>query len=391
MNKEIAWQRTDTPAIDPVLRLFLADQVRRPDNFNVSVCPRDEMFLLVLSELNQDHHCALIRYLAEGRRFRDCLLQLVQWHFGSFYSVGRFLDFAGGCGRLTRYLVQEIPAARIWVSDIYGYAVEFQERQFGVRGILSTPEPEDFPQAGPFDCIYVGSLFSHLPDATFSRWLKKLYSMLTPAGMLIFSVHDMRLMAEGARPSDPDYHFVPHSESRTLDARSYGTTYVSENYVRRQLAKIVAPTAAVHRIPRGLAGFQDLYIVLPQARPAFTELRYSNGCDGRITECGVSPSGRIHFAGRAMDANPGGRIEAVRVQVNGHPPQQCELAPYVPTASDRFRDKTAARWKWQCDLTADMAAPDDVLLIKAINSSGMDRVIEAEKLGRLIARFAAKD
>src|SRR3712207_7519003 len=45
----------------------------------------------------------------------------------------------------------------------YAEGVAFQEREFGVHGIVSTTVPDQFPCDVDFDCILVSSLFTHLP------------------------------------------------------------------------------------------------------------------------------------------------------------------------------------------------------------------------------------
>ena len=73
-----------------------------------------------------------LRRAVDGCSFR----QVVEWKFDSLEKVAAFLDFASGYGRFTRFLVQHLPADRIWVSDIQADAVAFQEEQFGVHGFV---------------------------------------------------------------------------------------------------------------------------------------------------------------------------------------------------------------------------------------------------------------
>jgi SAM-dependent methyltransferase len=175
------------------------------------------------------------------------------------------LDFASGYGRLTRFLVHENVADEVTVSDILEGGMAFQAEQFGVRTILSTTLPENFAAPERYDLIFVASLFTHLPPATFTAWLRRLTELLEPEGLLVFSVHDESIApaaVEGIR-------FATNSESRVLDTSEYGSTWVTEAYVRAEVAAI-DPSFACVRLPRALGDWQDVYVVSPApiARPA---------------------------------------------------------------------------------------------------------------------------
>ena len=76
--------------------------------------------------------------------------------------TGSILDFACGCGRVTRWMVTTCGAGRVSASDIDPHAVDFVHKTFGVSGFTSTANARDLPRAGPCDAILVVSLFSHL-------------------------------------------------------------------------------------------------------------------------------------------------------------------------------------------------------------------------------------
>ena len=273
---------------DPYIQIFVADQIRNSAAFNTTIHPQDEMFIFDMAIMKGDKNRTAVHYLAQGKRMCGNLRQIVDWHFGGFDRVGSLLDFACGYGRLTRHLVLEIPPERIWSSDIYAEAVAHQQAAFGVHGIVSTTSPEDYPAAGPFDCIFVGSLFSHLPERTFTKWLGKLYSMLSPNGMIAFSVLDMTLLpAKFPRP-ESGYFFAASSESRSLDTAEYGTTYVTEEFALAKIREVAGEGKEIIRVPRGLANRQDLYVVAKNGSSNGT-LTFIYGPDGWIENCVVEP------------------------------------------------------------------------------------------------------
>jgi len=77
--------------------------------------------------------------------------------------------------------------------------VRFQEETFGVRGTVSAANPAALPLDGPYDVVLACSFFSHLPAARFEAWLGRLRRLLSPGGVLIFSVHGMALLPPGER------------------------------------------------------------------------------------------------------------------------------------------------------------------------------------------------
>jgi hypothetical protein len=101
----------------PILSM-LKDQVAKLDDFPVEIDPEDEMLLFFTTHLGQGANSATMHYYQTGKRIYQSLKRFVDWHFGGFDRVSSFLDFACGYGRVNRFLLQELPAERIWVSDI---------------------------------------------------------------------------------------------------------------------------------------------------------------------------------------------------------------------------------------------------------------------------------
>ncbi|MGK7901080.1 MAG: methyltransferase [Hormoscilla sp.] len=241
-----------------VIQEFIREKVKDPEAFKSGISSRDEMYLYALNNAKGDRAEAGLRYYRNGSRIMDVVREIIVRYRGGCDRLESFLDFACGYGRLTRFGIQEMPPAKIWVSDIDAAAVKFQIGQFGVNGIVSTTNPQDYHPTDRFDVILASSFFSHVPEKTFASWLQKLYSLLSDRGLLIFSVHDWTLfpgkMAGGI-------HFIPQSESQSLDGQEYGTTYVRESFVRKAIQQVTGGEVSYQRRPKGLCGHQDLYII----------------------------------------------------------------------------------------------------------------------------------
>ncbi|MEG5057427.1 methyltransferase [Microcoleus sp. A2-C5] len=371
---------------NPVIKAFIREQTKFPEDFKLNICEDDEMYLFALSNVKDDRDRALVRYYAIGRRILDTVKQVVDWHFGGFENVQSFLDFACGYGRFTRFLIQEMPPERIWVSDIYANAVKFQTEYLGVNGIVSTGKPENYLIDQKFDCILANSFFSHMPERTFTNWLQNLYDLLTPNGILMFSVHDECLRAVGAEMPDRGILFSPMSESQSLDKEEYGTTYVTEKFVREVVDRVSAGKAFVHRIEKGICRFQDLYVVTNELVRDFSELKFNHHPEGYIDVAAFTNKENLYLEGWAADVNVGGKIEDLQVLVNGEFVQRCEPFYDRPDVGGHFETDVALQSGWNCYLPKNTVAAQDVLTVKAINNYGLTWILETCTVQSLLSQ-----
>jgi SAM-dependent methyltransferase len=104
-------------------------------------------------------------------------------------SPRTILDFACGAGRVLRYLTAAFPDAAFTACDVRPEHVEFCSRVFGVTGLLSRPDPDEIELEGPYDVIWCGSLFTHVDERLWRRFLALLGSVLAPGGVLVFTVY----------------------------------------------------------------------------------------------------------------------------------------------------------------------------------------------------------
>jgi SAM-dependent methyltransferase len=103
-------------------------------------------------------------------------------------SIRRVLDYACGYGRVLRWLKAEFPQAKLLGLDADKKAAAGAASVVGVETrhldvSLSAPLGE------LFDLIWIGSLFTHLPEAEVSRILAYISYHLTKGGMVVFTTH----------------------------------------------------------------------------------------------------------------------------------------------------------------------------------------------------------
>lgn len=283
---------------------------------------------------------------------RQVLLRL----YGEQATQLTVLDFACGWGRLLRFLIRTLPPGQIWASDVQHDAVDFVASEFGVQGINSEEDPEQFRPDREFDFIWVASLFSHLPEHRFRAWLAKLTSILSPRGVLAFSVHDECLLPPGKSLSESGICFLSTSEIEEFDNRAYGTSFVSQAFVERMLAETNGGHPRVYRrLPRGLANEQDLYIVPRDPACELSRLdgfrRGAWGCVDIVRTTG----GEIQMLGWAASLDDG-PLDAVTVRV-GTRAYRCPISMARPDVAAVIGDPRLEHsgWEFRAPLDADGA------------------------------------
>ncbi len=201
-------------------------------------------------------------YLADGWRTLAELMRLTEQVDRKLRDCRRFLEFACGYGRFTRHLVKALPDGALHVSDVMPGSVDFLRERLGVQGFYSTTDPASVNIPAHYDAIFVLSLFSHLPDATWQVWLARLYDALEPGGMLIISTHGERSGQVAGVTLPADGHlFFAESESATLDGEVYGCTYTSAAYVKRAISSLPGQPRVMH-LPAHFWDNQDGYVII---------------------------------------------------------------------------------------------------------------------------------
>jgi SAM-dependent methyltransferase len=341
-----------------------------PDTFNANISEEDEMYLY---GLQQSKNPALSRavYFRQGAETLASLRQIAEWKFNGLAKVPSFLEFACGHGRLTRYVIQEIPPQQVWTADIYTDALEFQRRQFGVHSFVSSTDPGSLASDRKFDLIFVVSLFTHLPQMRFEQWLRKLHGLLTPNGILALSSHDEGLAGNQPMP-DSGFLFFPCSESRTLDPAEYGVAYVTEAFMRGAIARLAGADWPYHRIRSALAGAHDLYIVPKNPRESFATLRYTYEPIGYVDWVKVSEMNELQVGGWAGELNDGKDIAEVDLLVDDILVCRCPVDRPRPDVARVLGIPKFANSGWACTLplTRSDSRVEQFLEVRAVASDG---------------------
>ena len=208
-------------------------------------------------------------YLADGWRTMSELVLLLEEVNHPLLHTRSFLEFASGHGRFTRHLVKALGADRVVVSDVVADSMEFARAAFNVDGFVSAAVPEQVQWDRQHDAVFVLSLFSHLPASTWSRWLKRIYDMVAPGGVLVFTTHGAEAVRRTNVPLDEEgFFFTASSESNAIDAQEYGTAFSSEKYVRNRIAEHLPGARVLKFAPQHFWHHQDAWVVEKPANQA---------------------------------------------------------------------------------------------------------------------------
>ena len=230
------------------------------------VHPNDLLYQYICKKFPVDGHS---RYFTGGARDAALIAALIREKLPAASDL-RILDFAAGYGRVVRHMQALFPSATIAASDIHANAHDFLGK-VGVAPYLSSYDPGALSLGGAYDFIYVLSLFSHLPDHSFAKWLQALYAYLRPGGFLMVTANGefarQKLPEQFLPYFDPEkgYGFRPMVvDQPDLNSAEYGSMSISEEYLRSAVANI-DPAATVRHRAGAWFGHQDEWLI---GRPA---------------------------------------------------------------------------------------------------------------------------
>ena len=313
-------------------------------NFVDFISPNDEMYMFTKNKTDQKE-TALYLYLEAGRECFKSIENIVKTCGKSFEEISSFLDFACGYGRVTRFWIQEMKAGKIWVSDIYKDAVDFQKKYFKVNGFYSQTEPSNLVFPRKFEVIYVGSLFSHLPAIRFEEWLLILYNILEENGVLIFSTHGEFLCPPTIKIDSSGFTFWSDSESRSLCVEEYGSTFVTKDWVEQLANKL--DITDIYFFEKELCGYQDIYVITKKNIPSLKNLVPTSYPQGHIDSIQISEDVKIHITGWAVDKELGAPVKEICIYAEDELLGKATLRRPRPDVENHFRKPAYLNSGWE--------------------------------------------
>jgi SAM-dependent methyltransferase len=189
----------------------------------------------------------------------------------TFDDIQRWLDFGCGYGRVIRFLVERVPAERVFAGDVVREGVDFCRSEFDVHPVYSATELASV-RLDRFDFIYAVSVLTHLNERNSVAFLRLLGKSLDPGGIVLFTVHG-RYSLENPALYGGEYEamseeiescvagrglaFVPYPYERGDD---YGMAWHSREWVEETMRELHDARVRLLRFePRGLDAHQDLF------------------------------------------------------------------------------------------------------------------------------------
>ena len=199
----------------------------------------------------------------------------------------RILDLPSGFGRVTRLLRARYPDAAITACDLDRPGVDFAAAQFGARPAYSVEDFSRLRLEERFDLVWVGSLVTHLDEATTRAFLAAMARHMRPGGTLVASTHGPGITAQ---LHDWGYGLAPSEVAGLLDqygragyghrgydgGDGYGISISDELWWRQATA--AGPFRLVAHHAKAWDGHQDIVVLrraisLPQSVARLTRPR----------------------------------------------------------------------------------------------------------------------
>jgi SAM-dependent methyltransferase len=129
-------------------------------------------------------------YFETGLRNASLISELINKYL--LVSSVRILEWGCGPARVIRHLsnIYEINKVELFGSDYNEETIKWCNANINnTQFYLSHGEPPLSFEAETFDCVYAYSVFTHLSERMHFDWVKELFRVLKPNGILIFSTH----------------------------------------------------------------------------------------------------------------------------------------------------------------------------------------------------------
>jgi SAM-dependent methyltransferase len=168
--------------------------------------------------------------------------------------VMSILDLPCGHGRVARHLRAAFPNAELAVCDIDPAGVKFCADTFYGRPILSAAELTSVALGGPFDIIWIGSLFTHVSRDRTERWLRFLCEHLSKNGVLLASFHGSFARDVHLR----HYPMIGADEWARIEQQCESTGYGYEAYPAQEYGISFSRAATIVEIACGIPGTRIL-------------------------------------------------------------------------------------------------------------------------------------
>ena len=257
-EKRLQRRLDDFNAVALTIPQLCADEAARY-GVNPEIHPSDFIFQYILSK-NDGVKAAVKKYFDTGNMSADKLLAILVDEIKFDKGPISLLEFASGYGCVSRHLKQFSEKIDLWASDIHEEAREFYVSCLRIKFIKSVSAPSDFNPSMTFDAVFALSFFTHMPEATWGQWLRKLFACVRQGGSLIFTTHGVTSNRGLNGFSEKGFKFQRQSEQKDLSVYEYGHTCTTPEFVRGEVSILEGAELFLFR-EGDWWGHQDLYVI----------------------------------------------------------------------------------------------------------------------------------
>jgi SAM-dependent methyltransferase len=215
------------------------------------------------------------RYFAVGLDALRCIDAVVDQEG---IEPKRILDLPSGWGRVARFLRVRYPDADLVACDIVYDGPLFCARRFGALPVQSSGDFRTLALPGPFDVIWVGSLFTHMDPDHAEGLLSLAARTLSPDGVLVATTMGdavverekngnlaPKVAAAMADYGRDGFGFFPNTSALTtdpdewsaLESTRYGVAWVSDEWMESAAER--AGLRSIYFVSQDWVGYHDVH------------------------------------------------------------------------------------------------------------------------------------
>lgn len=237
------------------------------------VAYNDDVYALVSDRLAQSdnmHMSTAERYFIVGASALNAIQGAMQ--VAGSPEPQSILDYGCGGGRVMRWMRAAFPNADIVASDLIRENMQFCADTFRATAWESSTDLSILEPRRSFDLIWVGSVATHLPEASSRTMIDRFSSWLKPGGLLVVTLHGDYIrerLALGVHYSltDEGVAIVLKDAARTgygyadyPHAKGYGISLVTPDWVEARIGELKDCRRLSYR-PRGWDNHQDVLAI----------------------------------------------------------------------------------------------------------------------------------
>lgn len=171
--------------------------------------------------------------LVDGFIVQRWIKAIYEAHVGPMANTVGVLDFGCGWGRVLRFFMKDVQAAKLHGIDHYRAVVDIA-RQTNHWCDFAVSEPFGPTQFEPdsLDLVFAYSVFSHLSEDAHLKWLDEFHRILRPGGLVIATTWERDLIVRCAQlranPGLPFYQ--QHLPTMFRDTKQWLAAYDSGQF-----------------------------------------------------------------------------------------------------------------------------------------------------------------